>query len=136
MDWFTPLDGCPRCGYAFEREPGYFLFALWVVNFFSVVFVALTTYVAIEVWLDLSLPATLALTVGPAPFLSFAVARHAKALFIAVDHFIDPFTPEDNGEDRGGGGPPLEPKPPEDAGAPAMDPKGGAKPELVGAGRR
>ena len=134
MDWFTPLDGCPRCGYAFEREPGYFLFALWVVNFFSVVFVALSTYVAIEVWFDLSLPLTLALTMGPAPFLSFAVARHAKALFIAVDHFIDPFAPEDGGDDRDGG-PPLRPEPPEDAGAPAVAPEGGRKPEPVGAGK-
>src|SRR6185436_3352057 len=28
-DWFEPLDGCPRCGYAYEREPGYFLLAIW-----------------------------------------------------------------------------------------------------------
>src|SRR5690349_1329720 len=26
-DWFTPLDGCPRCGYAYDREDGYFLLA-------------------------------------------------------------------------------------------------------------
>ena len=32
-DWFTPNDGCPLCGYAFEREPGYFLLAIWGVNF-------------------------------------------------------------------------------------------------------
>jgi hypothetical protein len=23
QDWLMPLDGCPRCGYAFEREPGF-----------------------------------------------------------------------------------------------------------------
>ena len=23
-DWFRPLDGCPRCGYPYEREPGLF----------------------------------------------------------------------------------------------------------------
>ena len=33
QDWFTPLDGCPKCGYAYEREPGYFLLAIWGVNY-------------------------------------------------------------------------------------------------------
>src|SRR5688572_25647149 len=32
-DWFTPLDGCPRCGYAYQREDGYFLLATWVINY-------------------------------------------------------------------------------------------------------
>jgi len=32
-DWFTPLDGCPRCGYAYERETGYFLMAIGGVNY-------------------------------------------------------------------------------------------------------
>ncbi|MEI6338903.1 MAG: hypothetical protein WCQ57_10015 [Verrucomicrobiota bacterium] len=32
-DWFTPLDGCPRCGYAYEREPGYFLLSIWAINY-------------------------------------------------------------------------------------------------------
>src|SRR3954470_9957856 len=32
-DWFFPLDGCPECGYAYEREDGYFLLATWVVNY-------------------------------------------------------------------------------------------------------
>ena len=32
-DYFTPLDGCPRCGYAYERETGYFLLAIWMINY-------------------------------------------------------------------------------------------------------
>ena len=32
-DWFTPLDGCPRCGYPYEREPGYFLVSVWIINY-------------------------------------------------------------------------------------------------------
>src|ERR671915_519718 len=35
-DWFTPLDGCPRCGYAYERESGYFLLATWGIHYFTV----------------------------------------------------------------------------------------------------
>src|SRR3982750_130894 len=33
FDWFKPLDGCPRCGYAYEREQGYFLLAIWGLNY-------------------------------------------------------------------------------------------------------
>src|SRR3954464_4664653 len=33
FDWFTPLDGCPRCGYAYEREQGYFLLSVWGLNY-------------------------------------------------------------------------------------------------------
>ena len=32
-DWFTMLPGCPRCNYGYEREEGYFLFALSLINF-------------------------------------------------------------------------------------------------------
>ena len=32
-DWFMPLDGCPRCGYPFEREPGYFLLSIFAINY-------------------------------------------------------------------------------------------------------
>src|SRR5436309_2228096 len=32
-NWFTPLDGCPRCGYAYERESGYFLLSTWAFNY-------------------------------------------------------------------------------------------------------
>jgi hypothetical protein len=32
-DYFAPLDGCPRCGYAYERETGYFLLAIWAINY-------------------------------------------------------------------------------------------------------
>ena len=35
-DWFTPLDGCPRCGYAYDREQGYCLLATWGVHYFTV----------------------------------------------------------------------------------------------------
>jgi hypothetical protein len=35
-DWFAPLDGCPRCGYAYDREDGYFLMATWGVHYFTI----------------------------------------------------------------------------------------------------
>ena len=102
MDWFTPLDGCPRCGFPIEREPGYFLFSLWVLNFGFVVSVALITYIFLEYYCDVSTPLLLIATGLPAPFVGVLIARHAKALFIALDHFIDPFVRVPVGDDDSG----------------------------------
>ena len=49
-DWFTMLPGCPRCNYVYEREPGYFLFALWLINFGMVTFFGLGLLLLL-VWL-------------------------------------------------------------------------------------
>src|SRR5450432_1199080 len=35
-DWFTPLAGCPQCNYSYEREQGYFLMAIWGMQYFIV----------------------------------------------------------------------------------------------------
>jgi len=88
-DWFTPLDGCAICDYHFEREPGYFLLAIWGVNYgvIAVVFLAVTLPVAIyfrlgalqSIWLVL-----------PMPLCSLLFARHAKTLYMAINHWFDP----------------------------------------------
>src|SRR4051794_10502436 len=50
FDWFEPLDGCPRCGYAYQREQGYFLLAIWGVNYGVVAGLALVISLMFE-WL-------------------------------------------------------------------------------------
>ena len=90
FDWFTPLDGCPRCGYAYEREQGYFLLAIWGVNYGLIAGVGLAiglllqSYTSVRMWV---------IIVGLAvamPVASFLFARHAKALYLAMDHYFDP----------------------------------------------
>ncbi len=123
-NWFTPLDGCPRCGYPYERELGYFLFSQWVLNFGFVVFVSLCVSLVIEVYTDSSLVFKLVCTLTPVPIIGVGIARHAKALFIAIDHFLDPFERFPLGDDEGWGGDDdgdqrLHP-PPEGGGTPAV----------------
>lgn len=100
VDWFMPFDGCPRCGYAFEREPGYFLMVVWALNcgFASVLGMAL--YVGLELWFDLPLVALLPAVLVPVALCNVLLIRHAKALFIAVDHLLDPHE-RGGGDDRG-----------------------------------
>lgn len=103
-DWFSPLDGCPRCGYAYEREPGYFLLAIFGFNLGAAVCVGLTvfTIIASDAHGLAAMPTweLLLKTALPIPFLNLLIARHCKALFIALDHFVDPHVRDsDDGSD-------------------------------------
>jgi uncharacterized protein (DUF983 family) len=93
FDWFTPLDGCPRCGFAYNREDGYFLLATWAVNYGIVGGLGLTIAMLFE-WLHpLAMWQYIVFIFLPMPLLSMLLARHAKSLFLAMDHYFDPQGP-------------------------------------------
>ena len=98
-DWFMPLDGCPRCGYPFEREPGYFLLSIFAINYGVGALLGLLIYLVLDFILHLPIWLVLTLTIVPMPIFNLAFARHSKALFLAFDLFFDPH----HGEDDGGG---------------------------------
>lgn len=77
FNWFYPLDGCPHCGYAYAREEGYFLLATWVVNYGATGAIGLAT----------------GLILLCMPLVSLLFARHAKAIYLAIDHYFDPHLP-------------------------------------------
>lgn len=124
-DWFTPLDGCPRCGYAYDREPGYFLMAHWGIGYGVAAVVGILLYAYLQVFhADWSYLKTLLISGLPIPLVGFFFARHAKAYFLAIDHLVDPHVSpneEDEGEGGGDGGgderPPIEPAPGDDPAA-------------------
>ena len=109
-DWFTPLDGCPRCGYAYDREPGYFLLSIWAINYGIVSLFGLVLYGLFELFFDWPVWTLIAAVVGPVVVLNVLFARHAKAIFIAWDHFFDPH--ERDGGDDGGNLPRPDPPAP------------------------
>jgi uncharacterized protein (DUF983 family) len=92
-DWFFPLDGCPECGYAYEREEGYFLLATWVVNYGLVAGGGLAIGLLLQELTAWSTTAIVLLLAAVMPFASVALARHAKAVFLAIDHYFDPQRP-------------------------------------------
>ena len=114
-DWFTPLDGCPRCGYAYEREIGYFLMAIWAVGYAFSSILGVALYLILELTADLSMGALLTAVIIPPMIFSIAFARHAKALFLAFDHFFDPAVPFREDDDPGNDPPvptePVDPRP-------------------------
>jgi uncharacterized protein (DUF983 family) len=89
-DWFTPLDGCPRCGYAYEREDGYFLMAIWGVHYFLVTGIGLICGLLAENYLQANIWLTILVVCIPVTIFGFLFARHAKAIYVAIDHFFDP----------------------------------------------
>lgn len=122
-DWFTPLDGCPRCGYPYEREPGYYLMSIWAVNYGAGSALGLLLYGVLEWFFDLPLEVLLACVMIPIVLFNFFFARHSKALFLAFDLYCDPH--EREGGDGGGNVrlPPTFPMAPAPVGsAPPRDP--------------
>ena len=101
-DYFTPLDGCPRCGYAYERELGYFLLSIWAINYGGGSILGIMIYCYLEYFYHLSLPLLLVCVISPVVLFNFFFARHSKAFLIALDHYFDPHVK--NGEGGGNGG--------------------------------
>ena len=116
-DWFTPLDGCPRCGYPYEREPGYFLMSIWAVGYIVAAIAGVLVFVYLQVWhTDMATWAIITISAGTAVVVNVLFARHSKAYFLAIDHLADPYIPPsqtDGSEpdDGGDGGQPLAPAP-------------------------
>lgn len=90
FDWLKPLDGCPRCGYAYEREQGYFLLSIWGLNYGVVGGTGLIVGLTLQRFYDPGPYSPIWLVLLFMPVMSFLHARHAKSLFPAMDHYFDP----------------------------------------------
>jgi hypothetical protein len=112
-DYFAPLDGCPRCGYAYERETGYFLLATWAINYGVGSLVGIAFYFYLEFNYRLPLPTLMTIVILPVIAFNFFFARHSKAFFLALDHYFDPHKNNDSSGDGGSGkkNPPPAPAP-------------------------
>jgi uncharacterized protein (DUF983 family) len=107
-DWFAPLDGCPRCGYPYEREPGYFLASTWIINYGVGTVLGIIIYVILDLTMHLTIRELLAAVLTPILFFNLFFVRHSKSLFIAIDHLTDPHE-KDPGDDGGNLPKPVSP---------------------------
>jgi len=73
-DYFAPLDGCSRCGYAYERETGYFLLAIWAINYGVGSLIGISLYFYLEWNYHLDLPVLIASVVLPVVGFNFFFA--------------------------------------------------------------
>jgi uncharacterized protein (DUF983 family) len=85
--WFAMHDTCPHCGLRFEREPGYFVGAIYV-NYAATAVLCLGAPIALDVafgipsWAQVALGAALAVLV---PVVFF---RYSRSLWLGIDHFV------------------------------------------------
>jgi hypothetical protein len=64
--------------------------SIWAVGYGFSGLLGMSLYLVLIWKFELSLPYLMLSVVGPVMVFSFLFARHAKALYLAFDHFFDP----------------------------------------------
>ncbi|MGH7263855.1 MAG: DUF983 domain-containing protein [Candidatus Rokuibacteriota bacterium] len=80
---------CPACQLVFEREPGYFVGAIYL-NYAMTVLIVFPGYFALDAWLGV--PPAVQLGVWGAFVVLFSLwfFRYGKSLWLALDYLVDP----------------------------------------------
>ncbi|MEY4631208.1 MAG: hypothetical protein RIQ81_1328 [Pseudomonadota bacterium] len=94
--WFNFAEGCPVCDYRFEREPGYFTGASWMVNYTASALFGLSMGAAIMVFLP-DLDGLIVAAVVSLFLIGFGLwfIPYSMALWLGFDHLIHPLNPEE-----------------------------------------
>jgi uncharacterized protein (DUF983 family) len=85
-------DECPVCGLRFEREPGYFVGAIYI-NYGVTVVIALAGYFLLDAWWAPAVGWQLALWMPFVVGFPLWAFRYSKVLWLAIDHLVDPPDP-------------------------------------------
>ena len=85
--WFAMHETCAQCGLRYEREPGYFVGAIYVNYAVTAVVclggvIALDVAVGLPVWVQVTLACALAVLV---PVVFF---RYSRSVWLGIDHFV------------------------------------------------
>jgi len=86
---FSMHERCNGCGFRFEREPGYFLGAIYL-NYGAAVALAFGLHLLLAVALDWSLGAELAVVSPAVVATTLVLFRWSRALWLAFDVNFDP----------------------------------------------
>jgi len=87
---------CPSCGLSFYRESGYYVGAM-IVNYGMTAAIVIVTYL-VSLTLPVLWPASIDTKIWGwfafAIVVSAALIRHSRSLWLAVDYWIEPWSPE------------------------------------------
>jgi uncharacterized protein (DUF983 family) len=80
---------CPACALVFEREPGYFVGAIYL-NYGVTTVLTIGGYFALDAWL--APPVTAQLLVWGPVAVAFPLwfFRYSKSLWLSLDYLVDP----------------------------------------------
>ena len=88
MDWFVTLPGCPHCNYIYDQEPGYFMLALWTFDYGAAALFGIGLFLILFNFFELSTGQLIFYTLIPTMLVAILLVRHAKAFYLAVDHYF------------------------------------------------
>ena len=80
---------CPHCNLKFEREQGYFVGAIYI-NYAATIAVAVPGFFILDAFTNLSINHQLAIWVPFAVIFPLVFFHHARSLWLALDHLINP----------------------------------------------
>lgn len=87
--WLRMHARCGACDLVFEREPGYFVGAIYL-NYGATVLIAIAGYFALDAWLGLGTHAQLVVWSLFAVVFPLWFFRYSKGLWLSLDHLVDP----------------------------------------------
>ncbi len=86
------VPACPVCRLRLEREPGYFVGAIYI-NYAVTVFVALTGSFVLESWFGVSVTMQLAVWLPFVVIFPIVFFRYSKSLWLSFEYFVNPDAP-------------------------------------------
>ena len=98
-NWLTMHERCDVCQLRFEREPGYFLGAMYI-NYGVTVVLALMGSFALEWSTPVSLTQQLILWVGFCSLFPILFFRYSRSLWLGIDYGCDPVVDEEPEDDE------------------------------------
>ena len=89
---------CPVCGLNYFREPGYYVGAM-ILNYAATAFLMLVIYLLVAfllppIW-NAPPETKIPVWMGGAIVVSLALDQHCRALWLAVDYWLEPWPPRD-----------------------------------------
>jgi hypothetical protein len=89
---------CPVCRLGFFRESGYYVGAM-IINYGATAFIMLVVYLLVAflvppIW-NASPETKIPVWMGASIAVSLMLFRHCRALWIAVDYWLEPWAPKD-----------------------------------------
>lgn len=94
--WFNFRAGCPRCGYRYEREEGYYTGGSWMVNFpVTATSIFVLSWVMVVKFPQLSGLLLAAAVSALAVVLGLFIYPFCMAIWMYFEHVFHPLTSED-----------------------------------------
>ena len=84
---------CAVCHLVFEREPGYFVGAIYI-NYAATAAVAIAGFLTLDAWTPLSVTSQVVLWCIFGVTFPLFFFRYSKSLWLAFDHLVNPEDPE------------------------------------------